>query len=343
MSTSPRFRHVHATAGTFVLVVVGLLVAAIIITGRSHRWFSPMGKVTLQFPQEGSLGLKEGADVLILGTVVGSVDTIVPGKGYYEPMTAQLKIQQDFMRYVRMDSAAFIREKLGIGDSFIEIKKGSETSKPFLKDSPPLIVSSERGTQKIIEDTIDQLRAEAVPAVRQLRVAIDELTKLEIHVNTIADGIQHGSGPIAKLIYDPQMGHDLTETVPKVNGNLDALHHALDDVKTSTAVLPAITASLGDEAKSLQTLLNQTQKTIAQLDPIMGDIQKTTSSLPGTTRALEESVKALPGTVIQMQETLLQIQRLVEAAQKTWLLRSYVDQGNQGKHISPSQVTGSGD
>ena len=73
MTSSQRFRHVHTTAGTFVLIVVGLLVAGIIVTGRSHRWFSPMGKVTLQFPREGSLGLREGADVLILGTVVGSV------------------------------------------------------------------------------------------------------------------------------------------------------------------------------------------------------------------------------------------------------------------------------
>jgi septal ring factor EnvC (AmiA/AmiB activator) len=90
-------------------------------------------------------------------------------------------------------------------------------------------------------------------------------------------------------------------------------------------------------------LLSQTQKTIAQLDPIMGDIQKTTSTLPGTTKSLEMSVKALPGTVIQMQETLLQIQRLVEAAQKTWMLRSYVDQGHQGRRINPNQVNGAGE
>ena len=255
-------------------------------------------------------------------------------------MTAQLKVQQDFMRYVRQDSAAFIREKLGIGDSFVEIKKGSEAAKPFSRDSAPLVVSSEKGTQQIIEDTIVQLRARALPAVKQMRVAIDELTKLEIHVNEIADGIQHGSGPLAKLIYDPQMGRDFTQTVPKLNANLDAIQLAVDNIKTSTAVLPQITASIGEETKSLQALLNQTQKTIAQLDPVIADILKTTATLPGTTKSLEMTVKALPGTVIQMQETLLQIQRLVEAAQKTWLLRSYVAQGNQSKRINPNQVNG---
>lgn len=51
-----KFRHVHAITGTFVLVVLAVPVAALMVAGRSQRWF--VGNVPLQtvLPEEGAAG-----------------------------------------------------------------------------------------------------------------------------------------------------------------------------------------------------------------------------------------------------------------------------------------------
>ena len=53
-----KFRHVHAITGTFVLIVLGVLVAALVFAGRSQRWF--IGNVTLRIvlPEEGAAGIR---------------------------------------------------------------------------------------------------------------------------------------------------------------------------------------------------------------------------------------------------------------------------------------------
>ena len=58
-----KFRHVHAITGTFVLTVLALLIATVVWTGRSQRWFK--GNVTLRIilPEAGAAGIRQGSEV----------------------------------------------------------------------------------------------------------------------------------------------------------------------------------------------------------------------------------------------------------------------------------------
>ena len=78
-------RHVHAITGTFVLIVVGVLIAVLMLAGHSQRWF--IGNVTLRIvlPEGGAAGIRQGSEVYFLGTLVGSVsDVIVDTTGRME-------------------------------------------------------------------------------------------------------------------------------------------------------------------------------------------------------------------------------------------------------------------
>jgi len=68
-----KFRHVNAITGTFVLVVVAVLVAAQVAAGRSQRWF--IGNVTLRIalPAAGAAGIHQGSEVYFLGTLIDNV------------------------------------------------------------------------------------------------------------------------------------------------------------------------------------------------------------------------------------------------------------------------------
>src|SRR5947209_4256756 len=118
-----KLRHVHAITGTFVLIVLGVLVAALVFTGRSQRWF--IGNVTLRIvlPEEGAAGIRPGSEVYFLGTLMGTVSYVrVHPDGRME---AWANIRRDFFPLVRPDSTAIIKKKFGVaGDSYFEISRG---------------------------------------------------------------------------------------------------------------------------------------------------------------------------------------------------------------------------
>jgi ABC-type transporter Mla subunit MlaD len=66
-----KFRRVNELTGTFVLIVIAVLIAVVVWTGRSQRWFK--GSVTLRIalPEAGAAGIRQGSEVYFLGTLVG--------------------------------------------------------------------------------------------------------------------------------------------------------------------------------------------------------------------------------------------------------------------------------
>src|ERR1043165_7789860 len=118
-----KFRRVNEITGTFVLIIVAVLIAAVIWTGRSQRWFRSNVTLRIVLPEAGAAGIRQGSEVYFLGTLVGSVsDVIVDPTGRME---AQANIRYDFFRFVRADSSAAVKKKFGVaGDSFFEITRG---------------------------------------------------------------------------------------------------------------------------------------------------------------------------------------------------------------------------
>jgi len=105
-----KFRRVHEIAGTFVLVIVALLIAGIIWTGHSQRWFKSRVPLRIVLPETGAAGIRQGSEVYFLGTLVGSVyDVVVEPTGRME---AEANIRRDFFRFVRVDSSAVEKSNL---------------------------------------------------------------------------------------------------------------------------------------------------------------------------------------------------------------------------------------
>lgn len=114
-----KFRHVNQVTGLFVLAVVALVVATVVFSGHSQRWFAHKYAFDVLLPEAGAFGLRRGDEVFISGVSVGWVDDVLPiddGR-----MKARLKVRGDFGRFVRVDSTAATilrshREKSRHGD-----------------------------------------------------------------------------------------------------------------------------------------------------------------------------------------------------------------------------------
>jgi len=297
-----RFRLVNEITGTFVLVVIAMLIAAVVWTGRSQRWFKSNVPLRISLPEAGAAGIRQGSEVYFLGTLVGTVsDVAVDAAGRME---AQANIRRDFFRFVRADSSAVIKKKFGVaGDSFFEISRGKGTPLP---ENNATIVCNEQ-FQSALESAIEEIRRETLLLLKKTGTGLETWTKL---------------------------GSDLGESrhhLDQLTLRLENMAAAVEQGKGSVGKLLTDTG-LADEAQKLLVHANQTmselQGVVTNLNAAVKNIQTGTERLPEITGAVADEAKDLPGLVGQSQTSMRELERLIEAMQRHWLLRKYVNHTN---------------
>ena len=151
MTQKFKFRYVNEIVGGFVLLVFLLLLVGVLIAGHAQHWFEGMGEIDLKFPPEGSMELQKGAEVMLLGAKVGSVQDInVDDEGN---ITGSIRVRGPFMRFVREDSIALVKKKMVVtGDAFIELTRG--TGEPLPKSGGEIQCVMDTAIMQILEDAL---------------------------------------------------------------------------------------------------------------------------------------------------------------------------------------------
>jgi phospholipid/cholesterol/gamma-HCH transport system substrate-binding protein len=297
-----KFRHVHAITGTFVLAVVAVLIATVVWAGRSQRWFK--GNVSLQItlPENGAAGIRQGSEVYFLGTLVGSVgDVIVDTTGRME---AQAKIRRDFFRFVRADSSAVVKRKFGVaGDSFFEITRGE--GQPLPEKNASIICNEQ--FQSALEAAVEEVRREAMLVLKKVNVGLDTWTQLgadlrdtrqhvdqlAVRLEKMAAGVEAGQGTVGKLIAETTLSDESLKLLKQANQSMEEL-----------------------------------QSAVTNLNVAIKNVRDGTVRLPEITDSVANASKDLPGLVQQTQTSMREIERLVEAMQRHWFLRKYLNKTN---------------
>ena len=296
-----KFRYVNEIAGGFVILVVAMLIVGVVVAGHAQRWFESVHEVSIVFPPEGSLDLQKGSEVYILGTRVGAVEEItVADDG---SMAGKISIRGKFMRFVRADSQAIVRKKFAVaGDAYIEVTKGTGAELP---GDQSLICLKDVEIMETIQNLVQQFRDATLPAIEQMRKAVEEYTNLAVdlrkpegnlqqlltHLNKITEGLEKGEGMVGQVLRDPAMAERLQ------------------------GIMASIEASLADVKK------------------IMGDLEESADIAKG-------EMQDMPGVVLQTRQTMQETEKLITAVQKSWLLRSNIEQPAATTLIPTTEVGG---
>ncbi len=323
MPKSLKVRRVNEIVGLFILLAVAILVGAILLGPKTQGWFAPTRTLAIQLPPEGSLGLRQGSDVQILGSVVGSVDDIVVTEA--GDMIARVSIRGNFIRFVRTDSTAIIRKPLGIGDAAIEITRGDGA--PLSEREGMLKSTADKAPTQLMDETLAAIRDEALPAIKEIRSAISQYALLAEdlrgqqgdlrqalqHFNRAGAALEKGDSLAGMLLSDPKAAAGMREALPKINAALDELQATLKATRAFAEQLPQAGAD-----------------TVA----IAKNIRASSAALPELEKSVREVIDTLPGVLLQSQETLRQIQRLTEGVQRSWLVR-----GNMAPEASANRLS----
>jgi phospholipid/cholesterol/gamma-HCH transport system substrate-binding protein len=299
-----KFRHVNELTGLFVLVVLAFVVAGLIVSGHSQRWFAHKYNFAIRLPKAGAFGLRRGDEVFIFGVSVGSVADIQVNN--FGNMTARVKIRDDFQQFVRVDSIATIKKTFGVaGDSFMEISRG--TGSPLSSDKPEISCQAAEELPGMLEKMVTDLRTEVMEVVRKAGTTFEtwsqlgaDLRKTQVDLNQfvnrldkLATGVEQGKGTAGKLL-------------------------------TDTAVVDEAQRALAEATEAMTAL----RGILTNADAVVKNVDKGTARLPEITDALAHEAKDLPGLVAQTQATMRELERLIEGLQRHWLIRKYVNKTN---------------
>ena len=297
-----KFRRVNEITGVFVLAVIGALIAAVLWTSHSQRWFKSRVTLRITLPEAGAAGIRQGSEVYFLGTLVGSVSYVeVDEKGRME---AEANIRRDFFRFVRADSSAVVKKKFGVaGDSFFEITRGQGQPLP---EKNAAIVCKEQ-FQSALETAIEEVRLEAMQVLKKTSLGLDTWTKLgadlgetrqhldhvAVSLEDLAAGIEAGKGTVGKLLTDPALVEEAQKLLVHANETMSRL-----------------------------------QEVVTNLNLAAKNVQNGTVRLPEITDAVANETKDLPGLVLQTQSSMRELERLIEAMQKNWFVRKHINKTN---------------
>ena len=159
-----RLRHADELVGFFVLLAIGVMIAAILEAGFLGRWFQPTTSLRILLPSAGVGGLVSGAEVEVLGTHAGTIRRIVinPQRIY-----AEAEIDDQVRAVITRDSVAVIRRRFGVaGAAFIEIKRGS--GPPMDWSFGVIDASTERAPTDNLSALIDELREKVLPIMTDI-------------------------------------------------------------------------------------------------------------------------------------------------------------------------------
>lgn len=329
-----KIRRANEIAGIFIIMGFAIVLTAALLGPRTRRLFTPTRTLTIKLPPNGASGLRAGADVEILGSVVGSVDDITVTQD--GEMEAQVSIRGDFIRFVRMDSVAVIQKPLGIGDAMVEITRGH--GEPVPLSGAVLASKADKAPTQVMEETVADFRTKALPAIEELRGAIAEYTKLAadlrgertdlhqvlVHLDKLGKSLEEGSGLAAMVLHDPGPPAQLREALAKINASLDESKLVLDDTRKVADRLPGTVTELDGVIKSVRETADQTRQVAAGLPELQASARK--------------AIDTVPGLLLQVQETSRQIQRLTEALQRSWIARGTMDHSEGETRIGADRV-----
>lgn len=347
MTESFRLRHVNWIVGLFLLIVFAALLGIVLLTLSAQGYLSKNVSYYTDIPQEDLGSLKKGADVLLLGEVVGKVYAIEPIERQRLKIT--MRIKEVHRENILEDSTVVLRQPLAVGAAHFEILRGPSGGQPIAAslEAPGYLPLGDPGSSFAdvgqivgqgmaqIVDNFDRARSAIVwgmnafrslsqttergvdPAIAELRQAIEELrattARTEITLKNTLEDIAETSRTVS----------DRTKnSASNLDANIEEMQQSLATVERATV----------ERLRTIQHSIDQLNRDVTRavdiFESVMADLKKVTPDLPDT--------------IDSMNNAISDADDVIDGVKRHPLLRKYVEQEKGTRQTAPAAIRGGG-
>jgi phospholipid/cholesterol/gamma-HCH transport system substrate-binding protein len=343
-----KFRHVNEIAGAFALTVAILLVGLVFLSGQLQGWFEGKRSYDVVLPETGTLGIRPGAEVRILGARAGSVRSVelrdkrtgrAPVKRNMDPtqlqLVAVLELRGDYTVFVGEESKAFLKMGLGgLGAAYFEVSRGN-TPVPDLTTLP--LADPASSGQKDMTEMVAELNEALVPAINQLQSTSRDIELLAETLNDpkkdfqiaiggireLLDEVKKGESAAGVLLRDEETGKQLRDSLARFNEAATSFASVMVQIENGEGAAGVLLKDQEAQQQIKQTLENVSRASKSANEAAMA-LTKAAGTLPATVNEADQAIESYEDVASTLQETAREYEIAAEALQRHWLLRRFV-------------------
>lgn len=298
-----RFKGLFVKASIFVLIAVAGVTLNLVFSGIKKGFFTP--KSAIFFVADTGQDLKVGMPVKLSGFKIGSVSKL----SLNDKTQAQVEmlIENDYLALLKEDAIVSLMKEGVIGDSVLEIRRGSE-EKQQIKAGSTIEFERGGGLEQIANDLRDRLYP-----------ALDEINKLLRDANDPKGDVRQILGNLNQFSAElrgtrARIDHILDEVD---EGMIKDVRPALRSVKQSAEGAGAIIEKLNQEIPGLLEKTNDSMENLRQSSETIKS-------------ALENSAPQLSGFMGETRGLVSDTRNLMDSASTSWPLKNMMQPPEQG-------------
>jgi phospholipid/cholesterol/gamma-HCH transport system substrate-binding protein len=197
--------------GLFIAIGIFIFVVAIFLIGKQKNLFNPVYTLNTTFYNVG--GLQVGNKVRFSGINVGTVDAVRIIND--STVSVTMFIKKDVQKFIKTNSEISIGSEGLIGDKLLQISQGTSNAN-FAKDGSSLV------SNEPIE--MDEIFASLKITAENAELITDELAEIMISINS-------GEGTLGRLINDPKIAENLSQTMSNLKSSSKGLDENMEAAK----------------------------------------------------------------------------------------------------------------
>ena len=345
MQSQPfKFRYINRIAGAFLFLMFAILAILIVLGAKSQHWFAEESYYRVELPvasnsdgnEVGTLGVKPGSDVRVVGSHVGYVrkvelcqgEDLIPIESFADVqpsdirIVALLSVKGEFSEFVGPDSQAVLKFDLGgLGSAYFDLTRGTRRfEERGLKENPHILTfRREADAKEEVFDIVKRIENELVPAINSIQKTgdsasgfIEELRDKDKALYRTLSSLESGIADFNKILAKAEKGEGI-----------------LGDLTSNDSQMRK---EFNDFAVTLNKSSEDLEKAIANLDQGITDLREegvnsfneAAKNFPTTVRKTNATIDDIDIAARQLTETLREIEVLTDGLQNHWLVRGSV-------------------
>ena len=340
-----KFRHVNRIAGAFLFLSAAILVLLVAFAGKSQKWFEEKTRYLVEMPAgqdevgpDGTLGIRAGSDVRVIGSPVGYVESVelyvgedrrpVDAVAQVDPreirLVAVLSVKGAFSSFIGPDSVAVLKYDLGgLGSAYFDISRGSRRfdlpEEGGGASARELAFGRERDAKQEVFEVVSRIENELVPAIRRIEETAAE-------AKTFFETLNDEEGYLNQSFVSLEAGSaDFRDVMAQAAGGDGVLGDMIQSDTKMRREFNEFAVSLNRGTQSLERSVDSFGEGMGELrEGGIASFTEAAKQFPATVRGTNGAIGQIDATARQFQEVLREFEILVEGLQKHWIVRKHI-------------------